>query len=68
MVYMVGTLAFEDYLPQLACCTEIHTETVFDLVWLNQFTETDFEEPLAFTLFIWNRFRLHVIMYWPVEY
>ena len=46
----------------------VHTETVFKLVWLNRFTVTGFEEPLAFTLFVWNWFRLHVVAYSPVEY
>ena len=46
----------------------VRTETVFGLVWLNQFTETSFKEPFAFRLFLWNRFRLHMIAYLPVEY
>ena len=46
----------------------VHTETGFKQFWLNRFTESGFEEPLAFTLFVWNRFRLHVITYSPVEY
>ena len=46
----------------------VHIESVFELVWLNQFTVTGFKEPLAFTLFIWNWFRLHMITYLPVEY
>ena len=39
----------------------VHTETGFRLVWLNRFTESSFKEPLTFTLFVWNQFRLHVI-------
>ena len=51
-------------------CTlsEEHTETGFEQVWLDRFTESGFEEPLMFTLFVWNRFRLHMITYSPVEY
>ena len=45
----------------------VHTETVFELVRLNWFTETGFEEPLAFTLFVWNQFRLHLIVYLSVK-
>ena len=46
----------------------VHTQTIFELVWVNWFPVTGFEEPLAFTLFVWNWFRLHVITYSPVEY
>ena len=46
----------------------VPTETVFQQVWLNRFTETSFKELHTFTLFVWNRFRLHVILYSAVEY
>ena len=44
-----------------------NTESVFELFWLNRFIITSFKELLTFTLFVWNRFRLHVIAYLPVE-
>ena len=54
---------------KLMCIRQgVHAEIIFELVWLNRFTETSFKEPLAFTLFFWNWFRLHMIAYSLVEY
>ena len=47
----------------------VHTEIIFKLIRLNQLNLLNqFEEPLVFTLFIWNQFRLHMIAYSPVKY
>ena len=40
--------------------TLVHTETGSELVCLNRFTEIGFDDLLAFTLLIRNRFKLHM--------
>ena len=38
----------------------VHTETDSELVGPNRFTKISFDDLLAFTLLIWNRFKLHM--------
>ena len=65
--YELNHTGFHHYVITVITVTRAGISTCKWLVWLNRFTETGFEELLAFTLFVWKRFRLHVIAFSPSE-